>query len=261
MSDAEPKKKRTKRIAEPPLGFGRDIELTLRDPRDHQLRVALFVAGLGALFLGFGAASRDHDPRLFLVAVCGGALLAIAVYLALLWFRHRGRADWQLRLTHREIDVPRIALFGPLRVTCALNELGPVALMTQQGGFWIEAQPFHGPTLKIIGTWLPSEVPVREIYWRLAVRQQIARSSGGKAKRAAVVGSEAMIGLSSPSTPVGGVVLSRAQSKHPIVIATVASPQEYFARFAEWPEDSKLVVPNDVREQFVAALSDPSRLL
>jgi hypothetical protein len=69
-----------------------------------------------------------------------------------------------------------------------------------------------------------------------------------------------MVGLGSPERPIAGIVISRPKSKRPIVIAGVASIAEFFARLPEWPEDAKLVVPDDVRAALVADIADPSRL-
>lgn len=265
VSDEEPggakKKKRPKGVDEPALGFGRDISLDVRSALTRWLRGTLLVASIGFVFVLFGRHMADRDPRGVLVGICGGLLLAIGAWMGAVLLRNGGRSDLVLTLDHREIDVPRIALFGPRWLTCGLHEIERAAMMQTRNALWIELLPQRGPKTIIPTEWVEPVAPLAELFWRIELRVTLARRHGGKTPRAALVGTEALVGLGSAAHPIAGVVLSRLETKRPIVVASVASVPEFFARLSEWPEDAKLMVPSDVHAELVATLEDPSRLL
>lgn len=256
-----PKKKRPKGIDEPPLGLGRDIELDVRAALGRWMRGAIITLGIGGAFVPFGMAMLDDDPRGGLVAFGGGLLIVIGLWMLAVLVRNRSRTDLVARFGHRRLDIPRLALFGPTRIECGYEELAGLALMQSRSGMWIELVPMHGPKAIVPMEWVQPVAPIMELYWRLELRRTVARTHRGKAPRAAIVGAEAQVALGSPEHPIAGVVLSRTESKRPVVIAAVASVPEFFQRLREWPDDAKLYVPSDVHAAMMAALDDPSRLL
>lgn len=255
------KKARPKGIDEPPLGFGRDIELDVQSSLTRWFRGMLLVVALGIVFGLFGHARADRDPRAQLVMIGGGALLAIGAWMAAVILRNRGRTDLVLRMDHRGLDVPRIALFGPPRLTCGFHELSGAALMHNRNATWIELRPVNGPKAIIPNEWVTPVAPLAELFWRIDLRIALARRHHGKTPRDVLVGTEAMIGLGAPGHRIAGIVVARTGTKRPVVVASVASVDEFFARFAEWP-DAKLVVPEESRAaSLLASVADTARIV
>ncbi len=246
---ADPKTKRRRGLDEPPLGFGRDIEIHYPRLVEGRARAAVLLVGLG-IFFGLVGASMPADRPGFVVELGGGALIVIALYFLAVLFRNRGRDDLFLRIDHRTFDCPLINLAGPMRLTRGLHELAGVRLMRGRQTMWIEVEPLQGPTATLASAQVGS---LMEMYWRLELRITLARRFGGRAPRVALVGAEAMVALGRTDAPIAGVVLSRTTSKRPVVIATVKTLDEFLSRFAEWPADAKLSVPEDATAQLPAA--------
>jgi hypothetical protein len=257
---APKKKKRPRGIDEPGLGFGRDVELPIPDAVAAYGRAAFLVLSLGiaGVLMGF---AMEPDHRAPIVKFCGIGLATIAIYLVAIVLRHRGRDDLVLRFDHRRFDAPVVALLGPTRVTCNWDEVSTVGLFTGRSGMWIELQLLRGPKVIVPQTWLGTRASPFDLYRTLELRRMLAKRFAGKTPRAALVGAEAMVALTRPDAPIAGVVLSRADSKHPIVIGTVATIEEFFTRLSDWPEDAKLSVPDDVARAIELDLPRAGRLI
>jgi hypothetical protein len=254
---AEPQAKKRPEIVEPPLGLGRDIEISVARAPGRFLRGALMLLGLGFVFIVGGdaiAADRPHDGRGLIVEGCGVLLLFISFYAFGMFARHRGRGDLVLRLDREVLDLPVLAFAGPMRFTERLAHLHTVGVLANRNATWIQVSARGGQKAIIPAQWLEGSEDLLTFATRLELRATMARAHGGKIPRAALAGSEAMALLARGAQPIFGVVVDKVKSKRPKVLALVDSFDDYFAHLAEWPEESKLVVLDDVREKFLAEL-------
>lgn len=239
------KKKRPKGLAESGFGFGRPIELDVREAPRRILRQALIALVLGPAFVFAGWVIGFDERAGLLVTLCGAILLPLGAWTFASYARHRDRDDLVAHFDHQRLDVPRLALIGPSRIRCGYEELAKCELVSsRRDGLSIVLETVGGARAEIPQDWVdPHELS--ELAWRMSVRTRLSQAHGGKTPRAVLVGAEAMVELRRQNQPVAGVVLSRTATKQPVVVGTVASIDAFFERLDHWPEDAKLYVEED----------------
>ncbi len=236
------KKKRPKGLAESGFGFGRPIELDVRDALRRILRQALTALVLGPALVFAGWVIGFDERAGVLVTLSGAVLLPLGAWSFASYARHRDRDDLVARFDHQRVDVPRLALTGPSRMSCGYEDIAKCELVSSRlDGLSMVLATKAGAKAAIPQDWVtPNEL--WDLAWRITLRTRLSHAHAGKTPRAVLVGAEALFLLQRQNQPVAGVVLSRTATKQPVVVGTVASMNEFFERLEQWPEDAKLYV-------------------